>query len=103
VLRRLGLSAAAIGAILGAALLLFSSPARSPVPTPAATTRPSTAVETPLPTPARPYLVASGGEIQGARLVTDAFGWVRTGDGYRVTRDGELTVDAGLTWHSLGP
>jgi photosystem II stability/assembly factor-like uncharacterized protein len=93
-LRRLGLSAAAIGAILGAAFLLFGSPSPSPTATPLATTRPPTAVETPSATPSRPYAVVSGGELQGAQLVTAAFGWVRTGDGYRVT------VDGGLIWRS---
>ncbi len=93
-LRRAGLSAAAIAAILVAAVLLFGSPAPSPTATPLATTQPPTAIETPSSPPGRPYAVVSGGELQGASLITDAFGWVRTGDGYRVT------VDGGLIWLS---
>lgn len=77
-----------------AAVLLFGSPPPSPTATPLATTRPPTAVETPSATPSRPYSVVSGGELQGAQLVTAVFGWVRTGDGYRVTEDG------GQTWRS---
>jgi photosystem II stability/assembly factor-like uncharacterized protein len=94
VLRRAGLSAAAIAAIFVAAVLLFGSPTPSPTATPVATSRPPTALETPSATPGRPYAVVSGGELQGASLITDAFGWVRTGDGYRVT------VDGGLIWQS---
>ena len=93
-LRRAGLSAAAIAAILVAAVLLFSSPAPTPTATPLAATRSPTAVVTPSATPGRPYTVVSGGELQGASLITDGFGWVRTGDGYRVT------VDGGLIWRS---
>lgn len=93
-LRRAGLSIAAIAAILAAAVLLFGSPSPSPTGTPVATARPPTAVDTPSTAPSGPYIVASGGEVQGAQLVTATFGWVRTGDGYRVTEDG------GLTWRS---
>jgi photosystem II stability/assembly factor-like uncharacterized protein len=85
VLRRAGLSAAAIAAIFVAAVLLFGSPSPSPTATPLATT--------PSATTSRPYAVVSG-ELQDASLITDGFGWVRTGDGYRVT------VDGGLIWRS---
>ena len=92
VLRRTGLSAVAIAAILGAAVLLFGTPSPSPSlsPTPVATT-----VATPTAAPIGAYVVVTGGELQGAQLVTDGFGWVRTGDGYRVT------VDGGLIWRSV--
>ena len=93
-LRRAGLSAAAIAAIFVAAVLLFGSPTPTPPATPVAPSRPPTAIEAPSKTPGRPYAVVSGGELQGASLITDAFGWVRTGDGYRVT------VDGGLIWRS---
>lgn len=93
-LRRMGLSVAAIVAILGAGVLLFASPAPLPPATPTAPTRGSAAIATASATPRGPFIIASGGEIQGARLVTDTFGWVRTGDGYR------LTTDGGLIWRS---
>jgi len=92
VLRRVGLSVAAIAAILGAAALLFGSPSTSPPATPIATTQGPAAVATPSRAPGGALLVVSGGELEGAQLVTDTFGWARTGDGYRVTDDG------GLTW-----
>ena len=94
VLRRAGLSAAAIAAILVAAVLLFGSPTPSPTAHPArhdaaAGSRRDAVGD------ARPAVC--GGERRrapGRQLVTDAFGWVRTGDGYRVT------VDGGLIWRS---
>ena len=94
-LRRTGLSAVAIVAILVSALLLFGSPAPSPTATPLVTTPHSpTARETLVPTPARLYAIVGGDELQGAQLVSAEFGWIRSGDGYRLTRDG------GLSWLS---
>ena len=93
-LRRAGLSAAAIAAILAAAVLLFGSPSPSPTPSPLDTAPQPTPGATPSPTASSAYVVVSGGELQGARLVTTDFGWVRTGDVYRVTADG------GRTWRS---